>query len=106
MKGLLVDDVDRHLRRSKDARIMSVPTFADHGRQARPAGQDMRAALGTKLPSHGAIEIGARKLLWRPFGVTEAFGRHQQKHVGEPPLIYWHSRQWRCALNVGSPSAT
>jgi hypothetical protein len=37
----------------------------------RPTGQDMRAAFGTELPRHGAIEIAARKLFRRPFGVTE-----------------------------------
>jgi len=25
---------------------------------------------------------------------------------GAPPLMYWHSRQWHCALSRGSPSAT
>jgi hypothetical protein len=25
--------------------------------------------------------------------------------LGEPPLIYWHSRQWHCAFIIGSPSA-
>ena len=34
------------------------------------------------MPRHGAIEIAARKLFRCPFGVTEAFGRHQKKHIG------------------------
>jgi hypothetical protein len=25
---------------------------------------------------------------------------------GAPPLKYWHSRQWHCALSRGLPSAT
>lgn len=77
MKGLLVDGVDRHLRRPENTWIIERADLQDHSRQTRPTGQDMRASFGTELPRHGAIEIAARKLFRRPFGVTEAFGRHQ-----------------------------
>jgi hypothetical protein len=28
------------------------------------------------------------------------------KTFGEPPVMYWHSRQWHCAIIIGSPSAS
>jgi hypothetical protein len=24
----------------------------------------------------------------------------------DPPVMYWHSRQWHCAFIIGSPSAS
>ena len=77
VKGLLVEGVDRHLRRPENTRMIERADLQDHSRQTRPAGQDMRAAFGTELPRHGAIEIAACKLFRCPLGVTEAIGRHQ-----------------------------
>jgi hypothetical protein len=44
--------------------------------------------------------FGAPLLYLKPSGgiATNRFG--------EPPVMYWHSRQWHCACIIGSPSAT
>jgi hypothetical protein len=65
VKGLLVDGVDRHLRRPKNTRIIERADLQDHGRQARPTGQDMRAAIGTKF----RVTARSRSLRVNCFGV-------------------------------------
>src|SRR6266702_8841319 len=80
MEGLLVDGVDRHLRRAEQARVVERSDFQDHVGQAWPARGQVRAAFGTKLPRDRVLKIAAGKLLWRTLGVAKAIGRHQQKH--------------------------
>jgi len=48
----------------------------------------MRPAFGTELARYSAFKIAARKLLGRSFGIAEAAGRHQKKHV------------WRAASDI------
>src|SRR5438132_5073039 len=66
VKVLLVDGVDRHLWAAKKSRVVECADFQDHGRQAGPPGQDMRAAFGAEFPRHGALKIAACKLFGRP----------------------------------------
>src|SRR4029077_20190841 len=82
MERLLVDRVDRHLRAAEQAGIIWLADLQDHGVQARPPRQDVRAAFGAKFPRHRVVEIAALELLGRAFGVAEAVGRHQHEHVG------------------------
>jgi hypothetical protein len=37
--------------------------------------------------------------------IGDAPDQDRTNMLGEPPLIYWHSRQWHCAFIIGSPSA-
>src|SRR5215813_7252545 len=85
MEGLLVDGVDRNLRRAKEARIIERPHLQDHGRQTRPPCGEMRAAFGAKLPRHRFLKIAPRELLGRALRVAKAFWRHEHEHVWSAP---------------------
>src|SRR5262245_1785559 len=88
MERLLVDRVDRHLRRAEHARIIERPDFQDHGRQSWPPRNEMRAAFGAEFARDRLVEVAALELLRRALGVAKAIARHEQEHI------------WRAAADV------
>src|SRR5215471_7454643 len=82
MERLLVDRIDRHLRRAEQLGVVERADLDDQRPRHRRAGDQVGAALGAELARDRTLEIAALELLGRPLGVTETVSRHQQEHVG------------------------
>jgi hypothetical protein len=54
MERLLVDRVDRHLRRAEQGGIIERPDLQDHGGQARTPRREVRATIGAELDIQAA----------------------------------------------------
>ena len=96
MERLLVDRVDRHLRRANRPGSSSVPTLRITA--GEPGGRVIRCVPQSAQNSRvtGLVEILARESLRRALGVAEALGRHQQNMFGARP---------RCTGTRGSGTA-
>ena len=66
----------------------------------------MGAAFGAKLACDRLLQILAGKLFRRALVYLKPSGGIATNMFGDPPVIYWHSRQWHCAFIIGSPSAS
>ena len=72
VEGLLVDDVDRHLRTLENTRIVKRADLQDDRRQTRPSRRQMGAAVGAELACHGILEVASGELLGPATHIVES----------------------------------